>query len=263
MTILPSWNTGTTTDGDSRTFGPAAAGPFSPPSSAGPNITDILKQIASWEKLSDLTPAGWLAFYNKLRRFACKWKIALMPFEAIDLQYEFEGHCLCICGLGLSKWKKMGDTLFLILEYLLPPTNTIIFTTMTSLANQSSSANGYTLLWVLLKELIPMLDRTQPAPFPQWPTSDDIFDFGRLVVMYCDLSRHRGTPFTTAMRSRLFLSHVQGRFVSLAHPYIALVNAYRPGRDGITRCPDPLPHHLTIMELCRTFYDATSTADHT
>ena len=50
------------------------------------NITDILKQIANWDKLSDITPIGWQAFYSKLRWHSYKWKIALVPFEAINLK---------------------------------------------------------------------------------------------------------------------------------------------------------------------------------
>ena len=57
----------------------------------------------------------------------------------------------------------MGDDLFLILEYLLPMTNPIITNTLDTLASSSSTANGYTLLWTLLREFIPMLDTTAPT----------------------------------------------------------------------------------------------------
>jgi hypothetical protein len=231
--------------------------PYSPPSNSGPNVTDILKQISTWDKLSDLTPCGWQDFYNKLRRSTPRWKISMMPFEAINLKYECKGHGLCVCGLGLVRWKRMGDVLFHVLEYLLPTSNPSIYTTMTSLANGKSSANGYELLWILLKEFIPAFDPTRPAPFPTWPSSGDIFQFGRLVLMYCDLSRHRGTPYTEAMKSRMFLTNVKGRYAILAQQFTALVNTYCPGRDGITRCKGPLPFHLTLMELARSFYDAT------
>jgi hypothetical protein len=248
--LVQNWENPRWIKADSRRFGNSGFGPFSSPSTSGPNITEIQKQLASWDKLTDLSPAGWQIFYNKLRRGCKQWKIALMPFEAINLKYECQGHGLCVCGLGITWWKKMGDALFTVLEYLLPTSNAIIYTTMTSLANvPSSSPNGYELLWILLKEFIPMFDTTQPAPLPAWPTSGDIFEFGRLVLMYCDLARHRSSVFTEAMKSRLFLSHVKGDYTQLAQPYLALVNTYCPGRDGIVRCSDPLPHHLTVLEL--------------
>ncbi len=255
--MVQNWENPRWVDLDRRQF--SHQDPRPPPTAtSGPNITDILKQLQNWDKLSDLTPTGWQTFYNKLRRFSEKWKIALMPFEAINLKYECQGHGLCICGLGVERWRRMGDALFLILENLLPSDNAIISTTMTSLANGPSAANGYELLWTLLKEFIPMFDRTQPAPFPTWPASDDIFDFGRLVLMYCDLSRHRGPAFTEAMKSRMFLLNVQGHYTTLAQPFSALVNTYCPGRDGITRSSEPLPNHLTVMELARSFYDSTA-----
>jgi hypothetical protein len=151
----------------------------------------------------------------------------------------------------------MGDALFIILEYLLPDSDAIIKTTITSLANWYASANGYTLLWILLKEFIPMFDRTQPAYFPSWPQSDDIFEFGYLVLMYCNLSRHHGRPFTEAMKSRMFLSNVQGRYIALARLYAPIVGTYCLGRDGITRSGDSFPQHLTVLELARSFYDST------
>ena len=107
---------------------------YTAPSTGGPDITNILKQLSSWEKLSDLTPTGWHAFYNKLRRFSFKWKISLMPFGAINLKYQCLGHGLCTCGVGLPHYKRMGDALFLILEYLLPMSHPIVATTLDTLA---------------------------------------------------------------------------------------------------------------------------------
>ena len=251
--IVQNWNNPRWVQRDQRDFSNSS---YMPPSAAGPNTTDILKQLSVLDKLTDLTPTGWQTFYNKLRRQAIKWKIALVPFEAINLKYECQGHGLCVCGLGLIRWRKMGDALFVILENLLPSSNAIISTTLSSLGNGPSPANGYELLWILLKEFIPMFDCTRNVSLPSWPASDDIFEFGRLVLMYCDMARHRGPPFTEAMKSRMFLSNVQGRYRTLAHPYSALVGTYCPGRDGITRCPDPLPMHLTVLELARSFYDS-------
>lgn len=105
-----------------------------------------------------------------------------------------------------------------------------------------------------------MLDRSKPAIFPSWPDSDDIFQFARLILMFCTLSHHRGPPYSEALKSRMFLSNVRGRYATLATQYSAMVGSYCPGRDGVTRCTTPLPVHLTVMELARTFYDLMSDA---
>ena len=67
-----------------------------------------------------------------------------------------------------------------------------------------------------IREFILMLDSTTPTQLPTWPKSDDIFQFAQLIIMYCDLSQHRGPPYTEAMKSRLFLSTVRGRYISMA-----------------------------------------------
>ena len=257
--IVEGWDNPRWSQRDVRDFGGTEGG-YQAPSTGGPNTPDILKQISSWDKLSDLSPTGWQAFYNRLRRFCFKWNVALMPFEAINLKYECHDHALCTCGLGLARWKRMGDALFLILEYLLPASNPVIATNLDTLANSSSAANGYELLWILLKEFIPMFDRSKPAVFPTWSDSSDIFQFARLLLMYCTLSNHRGPPYSEAMKSRMFLSNVRGRYTALAAQYSAMVGTYCPGRDGVVRCSDPLPNHLTVMELARTFYDESCAA---
>lgn len=260
--IVTNWTNPRWMQRDVRDFSGTEDG-YNAPSTGGPDITGILKQIANWDKLSDLSPTGWHAFYNKLRRFSFKWKIALMPFGAINLKYQCHGHGLCTCGLGLTRYKNMGDALFLILEYLLPTSNPIITSTLETLAVSSSTANGYTLLWTLLREFIPMLDSTTPTQLPTWPESDDIFQFARLIIMYCDLSQHRGPPYTEAMKSRLFLSTVRGRYISMATQFTAMVATYCPGRDGAVHCTDPLPRHLSVLELARTFYDEAARMDTT
>ena len=260
MDIVENWTNPRWLQRDARDFNATEFG-YSAPSTGGPNITDILKQITNWDKLSDLSPTGWHAFYNRLRRFSFKWKIALMPFGAINMKYQCFGHGLCTCGLGLDRYRRMGDALFLVLEYLLPVSNPIIATTLATLATRPHTANGYTLLWTLLKEFIPMLDHTTPTQLPTWPESDDIFQFARLVLMYCDLSQHRGPPYSDAMKSRLFLSNVRGRYTSMASQFTALVGTYCPGRDGSVHCSDPLPRHLSVLELARTFYDEATRLD--
>ena len=114
--LMDNWDNPRWTTHDIRLYGSGTH----PSSTSGPMITDILKQISSWDKLSDLSPTGWQALYKKLRRYSIKWKLALIPFEAINVKYEYHGHGLCTCGMGLLWWKKMGDALFLVLEYLSP-----------------------------------------------------------------------------------------------------------------------------------------------
>ena len=257
--LIENWSNPRWVSHDNRHYGDG----YTPSAFLGPNTTEIQKQISGWDKLSDLTPTGWQAFYKKLRRYSLRWKIALIPFEAINLRFECKGHGLCLCGLGLSRWRRMGDALFLILEYLLPTTDQRITTAIETLANATLTANGYELLWVLLKEFIPMFDRTIPSQLPSWPASDDIFQYARLITMYCDMSRHSGSRFTEAMKSRMFLRGVQGKYIPIANQFRALVRSYCPGKDGVTRNLAPLPRELTIMELASSLVEEVAEAPST
>ena len=259
LELLDNWSNPRWVSHDVRHYGDG----YTPSALSGPNTTDILKQISGWEKLSDLTPTGWQAFYKKLRRYSFRWKIALVPFEAITLRYECQGHCLCLCGLGLTRWRKMGDALFMVLEYLLPTTDQRVTTAIDNLANGSLTANGYELLWILMKQFIPMFDRTVPSQLPSWPDSDDLFQYARLITMYCDMSRHSGTRFTEAMKSRMFLRGVQGRYIPIANQFRALVRSYCPGKDGVIRNTAALPRDLTIMELASSIADEAAESLHT
>lgn len=100
-----------------------------------------------------------------------------------------------------------------------------------------------------------MLDRTKPTPFPSWPDASDIFQYANLVLMYCDLARHHGPPYSEAMKSRMFLTNVRGAYLGLSTQYNAIISTYCPGRDGVLRCSQPLPRHLTVLELARTLHD--------
>lgn len=73
--------------------------------------------------------------------------------------------------------------------------------------------------------------------------------------MYCDLARHHGPPYTDAMKSRMFLTNVWGSYLALSTQYNAIIGTYCPGRDGVLRCSQPLPRHLTVLELARTLHD--------
>ena len=84
MDIVTNWVNPRWMQRDSRDFHAQENG-YTAPSTGGPNITDILRQISNWDKLSDLSPTGLHAFYNQLRRHSFKWKIALMPFGALNL----------------------------------------------------------------------------------------------------------------------------------------------------------------------------------
>jgi hypothetical protein len=55
--IVTNWVNPCCMQWDTRDFHAKDNG-YNAPSTGGPNVTDILKQISNWDKLSDLTPTG-------------------------------------------------------------------------------------------------------------------------------------------------------------------------------------------------------------
>ena len=54
---------------------------------------------------------------------------------------------------------------------------------------------------------------------------------------------------------------VRGGYASMASQFTAMVGTYCPGRDRSVHCSGPLPKHLSVLELARTFYDEASRLD--
>lgn len=143
-----------------------------PGRSFGPN--EAIK-YSGWPELprDGVTPERWIEFYTALQLMGNYFNIGIMPFDALDLTYSDGGHALCICGLGYSIFTKMGTSLFLIVQKLLPLSVPEISTKVQSVA--LNGGNGFELLWVLTKHFVPMVSTTKHLGWPQWPSSDDPF----------------------------------------------------------------------------------------
>lgn len=154
----------------------------------GPNHHEAIKHIG-WPELprEGVSPERWIEFYTDLQLMGNYFNIGIMPFEALDLRYSDGGHALCICGLGYSIFTKMGTSLFLNVQRLLPLTVPEISTKVQLVA--LNGGNRFELLWILTKHFVPMVSTTKNLGWPTWPSSDDVFLFARRVTLFCTLSR--------------------------------------------------------------------------
>ena len=210
--IFSQWSRGNDRNGmrDRNGYGDSNRSPDMHGRLFGPNHHEAIKHIG-WPELprDGVTPERWVEFYTDLQLMGNYFNIGLMPFDALDLRYSDGGHALCICGLGYSIFTKMGTSLFLIVQRLLPISVPEISTKVQSVA--LNGGNGFELLWVLTKHFVPMVSTTKNLGWPVWPPSDDVFLFARRVSLYCTLSRMRGMkPYTDSQKSDLFLSNVGG-----------------------------------------------------
>jgi hypothetical protein len=138
----------------------------------GPSVERILKRgLLVIPKLDSLTAAEAVTFYNKLQELSAVYLILLMLFDAIRLEFNFEG--FFIPGLGIDRYTDCASALMKILPHLLPPSNLEVQAKI--LAMHSKSKNGYDLFWCILELVVPGFDPTIPIKQPRWTRDTYIF----------------------------------------------------------------------------------------
>ncbi len=212
----------------------------------GPNNRAALKHPA-WDRLTDTSSEGWLEFYKSLPHNAMNFMIVLTPFEAFNMLFWEKGHGLCLCGLGVKRYRSMGRALFGVLQQLLPHSDTYIHLQVELVAN--NSCNGFKLLWILQKHFIAMFDLTKEPTWPDWHTN--VFRYAKWFIMHCDLCHHHSMTYTSAHWSLLFIWGLQGCYKDISLSYILMVLTHQQVHGNSA----PLPTHLTILPLAQALLD--------
>ncbi len=85
----------------------------------GPQIDQILqKSLSVFPRLTSTDTGKVVAFYDRLQELSMNHLLALIPFDAIMLQYRFKG--LCPPGLGVTWYGAMSKSLMELLPRLIP-----------------------------------------------------------------------------------------------------------------------------------------------
>ncbi len=110
-------------------------------------------------------------FYNKLQKLSAGYLLPLMPFDSINLSFNFEG--LCPPGLGTLRYAEIGTALMEVLPCLLPTTDADVQSAIAAVSFESN--NDFDLLWRILESAVPGFDPTVAILPPVWhrvnPTS--------------------------------------------------------------------------------------------
>jgi hypothetical protein len=111
---------------------------------SGPSIERILERgIPVFPKLESLTAAVRVTFYDKLQELLAICLLPLMPFDALRVEFNFEG--LYVLGLGTNRYADCASALMEILPRLLPPSISEVQVKISAI--RSKSKNGYDLFW--------------------------------------------------------------------------------------------------------------------
>jgi len=189
-------------------------------------------------------------FYDRLQEVSLNHLLALIPFDAIMLQYRFEG--LCPPGLGVTRYGAMSKALMELLPRLIPgSTSSPINAALASV--QYESNNGYDYLWRVLELTVPGFDPANSIMVPVWSGMDDIFSLAQEFLLYFHLQEKLNFHFDDRRRSNIFLRAIQSsQFADTVTVLQSQINSFRfEYDDGF------LPPHLCLHGLATSIHQNT------
>jgi hypothetical protein len=207
--------------------------------SYGPSAKRILERgHLIFPRLDSLTAAEVLTFYNKLQELLAEYLIPLMPFDAIRLEFNFEG--LFIPGLGTDRYADCTSALMEILPRLLPPANSEVQAKISAVCSELK--NGYDLFWCILELAIPGFHPTVPIKQPRWTRDTDILKFCHGHELYFRLLAKKNTFYDSWSRTNMFL-----RGIALS-AYADIITMLKSNIDMYRHADDDgfLPQHLCL-----------------
>lgn len=146
-------------------------------------------------------------WFNNLAQLAHAFSIAICPFEHIELVYGPPG--ICLPGVGEGKYDEMGRVLYTLLSSKLLPMQVNAddseLAQELKLATDTSVPNGYELLHILLRKLVPAFDfeHNLELPWPKFSEYDTVLLYALAVdqtVLMASKRQQRVSPKNAALQ---------------------------------------------------------------
>ena len=137
-----------------------------------------------------------------------------------------------------------------LIPHLVPTTLSPAFNAILSTV-RSESANGYDLLWRMLRQYVPGFDKAKPIIFPFWTKNTHLFVFAKLTLMYFRLQQLQKAPFSNFDKSITFLNGLAGLdYTDQVVTLLTMIENYNLD-ESWTNVGDTglLPEHLRIPAL--------------
>ena len=136
-----------------------------------------------------------IEWYNEFAQLAEPYSIPIVPFELLEPEYEATG--ICIPGIGTEKYDKVGRALHLLLSTKILPMNKYADDSEVSHALSSVTSqvkpNGYELLHVLLKKMIPAFNgEILDMYWPRYVDYTTIFKYAKSMERTVILASKQG-----------------------------------------------------------------------
>jgi hypothetical protein len=215
----------------------------------GPQISRIVsKELAAFPRLLSTSAEDVVDFYDRLQEMCASYLLPTTPLDAIVLQYGYKG--LFPPALGTMRYSACGKGMLKLLPHLVPPSLSPAFNAILSTVC-SETANGYDLLWRMLRQYVPGFDKAKPIVFPFWTEDTDLFFFAKLTMMYFRLQQLHKAPFSDYDKSITFLNGLAGSdYTDQVNTLLTTVENYNLDESGTDFGEAGLlPEHLRIPAL--------------
>ena len=209
----------------------------------GPQVQRIVaKNLSIFPKLHSTSMPAVIEFYDKLQRLSFKYLMPLVPFNHILLQHKSFG--LCIPYLGYPQYQAAAAGLLELLPHLIPASLSKNFNANITSIN-STSKNGYDVVWNILYQSVPGFDPSKSLPTPTWTINHDIFDFSEEFNTYFRVQRLLKQHQSDSTQSLMFLNAIT------SPEYIETVGILTTAVESkvFDNNNSPLPPHLQIHGL--------------
>ena len=212
------------------------------------------KITKSFKKLSTLNPAEFLDFYAYLSNELIHYNIALMPFDAIEINYGYVG--LCFPGVGERRYLQMTTEAFRVFDYAFPHEETSV--QVASRKHGGHKPDGYRFLWDVMCQSQPVFATFVPNRQPLWHNANgDILLHAKRWLAYFRFEAKRRSYATDVQKSQLFLRSIHdptllGTIKSLEMS----IMTYEAQHDT-----PYLPHHLQVQQLADSLTLTTQPLD--
>jgi hypothetical protein len=126
----------------------------------------VSKELAAFPRLLSTSAEDVVDFYDRFHEMGVAYLLPTTPLDAIVLHLGYEG--LFPPALGTMRYSACGKGMLELLQHLAPPTLYPAFNAILSTVRSEETANGYDLLWRILRQYVPGFDKAKPIVFPFW-----------------------------------------------------------------------------------------------
>jgi hypothetical protein len=213
----------------------------------GPNVL-LLSSSTSFTPLDSQKPNETIYWYNNLGQLLEPFNIAMTPFEHIEIRF---GTCaLCPPGMGIQKFDEMGRALSLLLTTKLLPmqanTDNSELANALTIATEARKPNGYELLHVTLRKLVPAFDeRKVNIKWPLYGSYDSIFRYASAFEQTVMLAAKRGQRF---LQKNAAIQFLDGIIAEAGQAYIIQARILRTDVNALTDY-GPVPPRFDLKKM--------------